>query len=166
MADYQQLLMPSLLERLTDRHRASNDSRETPESWMNTRQDLHESLKRDLEWLFNTTNLAATEDLEPYPEVSQSVLNYGLPTLVGRTMSGVEPIKLERQIRNTILRYEPRIQPSLRVRVVRDESGMNQGALSFDIEGEIHAQPTPIYLLLRTELDLSTHTALIKDLDA
>ena len=52
-----------------------------------TPNKLRESVRRDLSWLFNTGNLAATDDLENYPEVQRSTVNFGLPDLAGRTVS-------------------------------------------------------------------------------
>jgi type VI secretion system protein ImpF len=40
---------------------------------------------------------------------------------------------------------------------------MNQNAMTFDIEGDLWAQPLPLRLYLRTELDLETGTMEIID---
>ena len=39
---------------------------------------LRATIRRELAWLLNTTNLESLVDLEPYPEVRSSVLNFGL----------------------------------------------------------------------------------------
>jgi type VI secretion system protein ImpF len=162
MADVQRRLLPTLLERLTDDD--PHNTRESAQQRAVSGQGMRRSLIRDLEWLFNTTALGATEDLADYPEVAASVLNYGLPTLTGQTLSTLDPNRLERQLREVLLRYEPRILPGVRIRVVRDNEQMSSASLRFDLEGELRAQPAPLYLLLRTEMDVATQTVNIQDL--
>src|SRR5579862_1717332 len=48
---------------------------------------LRSTVRRELYWLLNTTNLDAVEDLEPYPHVKVSVLNYGVPDLAGKALT-------------------------------------------------------------------------------
>ncbi len=76
---------------------------------MLSNQRLRDGVRRDLNWLFNTTNLASVQSLELYPEVERSVLNYGLPDLAGRTASSIDRDQLERQLRRAIWEYEPRL---------------------------------------------------------
>src|SRR5664280_1424091 len=68
-------LQPSLLDRLTDdepdRRKESRDKR------ILTGTQLRESVRRYLSWLLNNTWLQSVEDLDAYPEVAQSTLNYG-----------------------------------------------------------------------------------------
>jgi type VI secretion system protein ImpF len=40
------------------------------------------------------------------------------------------------------------------VRIFADEQKMNHNAMVFDIEAELWAQPLPLRLFLRTEIDL------------
>ena len=99
MADLTQKdrLQPSLLDRLTDndpeRKQESRDARVLSPS------RLRECVRRDLVWLMNTTHLRSTQDLDDYPLVARSVLNFGLPDLAGRTSSTVEAGVLEQAIR-------------------------------------------------------------------
>ena len=162
MTDLQQRrLRPSLLDQLTDE--APFDKQQaTPKGFSD--RELRRSIVRDLEWLFNTTELAAVEELEAYPEVARSVLNFGLPTLVGRLASGINEVLLERSVKQTIVNFEPRILPGVKVRVVKDKEQMSAGGLRFEIEGELRAQPAPLYLLLRTDIDLDNRVAKVTDL--
>ncbi len=61
-------LQPSLLDRLTDDE--PSNQQESRERRVLTVQRLRESLLRDLSWLFNSGNLAETEDLDNYPLVA------------------------------------------------------------------------------------------------
>lgn len=146
-------LQPSLLDRLTDEEpQAQQESRDRR---VLSPQKLREVVRRDLGWLFNAVNIASVEDLSPYPQVARSVVNYGLPDLSGRTSSGTDALQLERMLRQVIRDFEPRILPgTLRVKLVVDEAKMSHNAMVFDIEGELWAQPVPLRLYLRTEVDL------------
>jgi type VI secretion system protein ImpF len=159
MADLTQKdrLQPSLLDRLTDndpeRKQESRDARVLSPS------RLRECVRRDLVWLMNTTHLRSTQDLDDYPLVARSVLNFGLPDLAGRTSSTVEAGVLEQAIRKVILDFEPRlVARTLRVKLVVDDNQMNHNAMTFDIEAELWAQPLPLRLFLRTAVDLETGT--------
>ena len=62
------------------------------------------------------------------------------------------------------VKFEPRISPdSLTVRVVRDESAMGRNSMVFTIEGQLWAEPTPMMLYLKTEVDLETGDIDVKD---
>ncbi len=146
-------LQPSLLDRLTDED--PHNKQESRDQRVLSVQRLRDSVRRDLAWLFNAINLSAVEDLSGYPEVARSVVNYGLPDLSGHTVSGVDVVELERLLRQCVRDFEPRILPnSVKVRLIVDEQKMSHNAMIFDIEGELWAQPLPLHLFLRTELDL------------
>ena len=118
---------------------------------------LRDAALRDLAWLLNTTNLAAGQDLSAYPEVTSSVLNFGLPDLAGLSVSGTDVAELERRLRQAIANFEPRIlRHTLSVRLEVNESQMSHNAMTFLIEGELWAQPVPLRLYLKTEIDLDS----------
>src|SRR6185503_4264836 len=102
---------------------------ESREERVITRQRLRACVLRDLGWLFNTTapsvNVQVGEQTRALGEwhyVRESVLNYGLPALSGRLVSGLDLTELERAMREAILAYEPRILPdTLQVTGIRPE---------------------------------------------
>jgi type VI secretion system protein ImpF len=99
--------------------------------------------------------MASSFDLEEYPEVAKSVLNFGRPALSGKSSSSVTLNEIRDQFRQAILTFEPRILPeTLRITPYDNEAQPHQ--LSFRIEGQLWAQPLPLNLFLRTELDLET----------
>ena len=154
MADQraQERLLPSLLDRLTDE--APEKKQEArDQSHMNLRR-LRQAVLRDLSWLFNAINLGTMEDLEDYPEVRRSVLNYGLPGLAGFTASGMEVPALERLIRQAIVDFEPRLmRNSVKVRALLNESQLDHNLIAFEITGQLWAEPVPENLYLKTEVD-------------
>jgi len=158
----QERLQPSLLDRLTD-----NEPEKKVESMRQrvlSANQLKEGVKRDLVWLMNCCGLGSAVDLEEYPEVERSVVNYGLPELTGTTVSTLDVEGLERALKQVLQEFEPRIlKNSIQVRLVPDEERMNHNALVMEIEGTLWAQPTPLQILLKTELDLDTGDVKLHD---
>lgn len=150
---HKERLQPSLLDRLTD---DEPDRRvESREQRVFSLTRLREAVLRDLAWLLNTTNYEAGADLDAYPEVRHSVLNYGIPDLSGTFISSTNIGELERDLRQAIIDFEPRILGhSLAVRLEMNESQMSHNAMTFLIEGELWAQPVPLRMYLKTEIDL------------
>jgi type VI secretion system protein ImpF len=146
-------LQPSLLDRLTDLNPA-RETDTTDERVMSLRR-LRESVIRDLEWLLNTGCLGITEELAGYPEVRRSVLNYGIPDIAGGSSSGKDRVRMERELRQAILDFEPRILPgTLKVSVTINEEEMSANTLIFEIQGELWWQPLPERFYLKTTLDV------------
>ncbi len=155
-------LQPSLLDRLTDDEREHRQ--ESRDKRVLSPARLRECVRRDLTWLLNTTHLAALEDLEAYPDVQRSVLNYGMPDLAGRTVSSVDARALERLLVKVIADFEPRLlKSSVKVKIIADAERMNHNAMCFGIEAELWAQPLPLRLFLRTDIDLETGTVNVTD---
>jgi len=158
----QEKLQPSMLDRLTDD--MPDGKKESRDRRVLSLKKLREGVLRDIAWLLNTVNLSSIEDLGAYPYVEKSVINFGMPDLSGHTLNSLELPELERVIKNTIINYEPRmIKNSLKVNVHSDESSMNRNSLVFDIEGELWAQPTPVHLFMKTELDLESGNVVVRD---
>lgn len=151
----QERLQPALLDRLTDD--APGERAESRDQRVLTLQRLRAALLRDLAWLLNTGHLETVEDLDDYPAVRRSVLNYGIPDLTGLSIAGADTAQIEKAVRQAIADFEPRISPtSLRVSVATGEDGGARNALVFRIEGELWAKPAPQALYLKTQVDLET----------
>lgn len=147
-------LQPSLLDRLTDDE--PGNPQESADRRVLSLTQLKASVLRDLAWLFNTTALLDPEDAAAMPAFSSTV-NYGLPALAGQTASSVDIARVEQLLCDAICAFEPRIlRNSLRVKAQLEYDQMNHNALSFEIEGDLWAQPMPLRLLLKTQLDLET----------
>jgi len=157
-------LQPALLDRLCDDDPGQRT--EPRERRVLNRAQLRQAVLRDLAWLFNATRPGASEGLSAHPEAARSVLNYGLPALAGETASSLDTQALEARARDAIVEFEPRIEPeSLEVQVVISEDWMDQhNLIGIEIRGKLWAQPVPLDLLLRTELDLETGHVEVRDL--
>ena len=155
-------LQPSLLDRLTDNARSVTV--ESSDRAMLNARDIRAAVMRDLGSLLNTGCLATLVDLDDFPEVRRSTLNYGMPDLSGMMVSSLEMRSLERLMKESIKRFEPRIdQNTLRVSMNVQPDRMSGNALILDIEGDLWAYPSKIRLHLKTELDLETGDVAVRD---
>jgi type VI secretion system protein ImpF len=137
-------------------HSLPNSAPEPAERRLISMRRLRESVYRDLGWLFNTSNLEGTEpDLQLYPEVQRSVLNYGLMSLTGEAATSVDPQRAARSIAEAIRAFEPRLS---HVTVIPELSAsrMDIRTLSFKIDAELWGRPAPQHLVLRTRLDVDS----------
>lgn len=147
-------LQPSLLDRLTDDD--PTNPKESADKRVLSLTQLKASVLRDLAWLLNTTSLLDA-DATLHTQAGTSVVNYGLPALAGNSVSSVDIKALEALIYQAIATFEPRIlRHTLRVKARVGQGEMNHNALSFEIEGDLWAQPVPLRLLLQTDLDLES----------
>lgn len=158
-------IQPSLLDRLTDE--APGERRESRQQRILSMRQLRESVIRDLGWLLNTTCLDAVQDLRPFPNAARSVINYGISGLAGHTTTDIDAASLERMLRRSIEDFEPRFRiSSVQVHRGGDADQMGHNAVRFDIEGEVWAQPLPLRLFLKTELDLELGTFDVREQSA
>ncbi|NOQ35140.1 MAG: type VI secretion system baseplate subunit TssE [Methylococcaceae bacterium] len=157
-------LQPSLLDRLTDDE--PHQQQESREKRVLSMSKLRQSVVRDISWLLNARSLDTVIDLEQYPEVATSVLNFGIKDLSGTNVSGADLTAIERSLQQAIKNFEPRILPqSLNLQVVSAEDKMNNQAMQFDIEADLWSQPLPLHLYLRSEMDTLTGDFELHDMD-
>jgi type VI secretion system protein ImpF len=158
----QERLQPSLLDRLTDNEpKKSQESRD--ERVLSTHQ-LRRNVLRDLAWLLNCANLGSSQDLDAFPEVKNSVLNYGLIDMAGHTESTMDAETVEYALLEAIRTFEPRILPNtLKLRLLSKDERLNANSVAFEIEGELWSQPIPQRLYLQTELDIEIGSVNIDD---
>lgn len=156
-------LQPALIYRLTDDE--PDRTSEPANRAVVNKAALKRHVLQDLSWLLNTTSYEIESDLEQYPEVRKSVINYGVPPLAGRAFSSVDWADVERSLHQAILRFEPRILPdSLKITAIAAaDKEHHHSQLQIELRGEIWSIPMPIDLLLRTRLDLETGQVTVTD---
>lgn len=148
-------LLPCFLDRLRDDH--PNETKESRNQRIVSMRQYRASVLRDLAWLLNTKQHPEEDGLDEFPEVSSSVLNYGTPDLCGSTASSLDGMELRRRLVEAIKRFEPRIRPeTLEVDILLQPGQMSGNTLSFEIKGELWAEPIPEQLDVRTDVDLET----------
>jgi type VI secretion system protein ImpF len=160
--DVRNRLQPALLDRLTDER--PDERVEADEHRVMSKAQLRQAVLRDLGALFNAVQPLGRE-AEPYPLLSGSVLNFGLPALSGELASKLDVSVLETAIRQAIVRFEPRILPdTLEVRALEATTVLDtHNVIEFEIRGHLWSQPVPLEILLRTQLDLEAGQVEVKD---
>ncbi|MDN5787192.1 type VI secretion system baseplate subunit TssE [Pseudorhodobacter sp.] len=147
-------LQPSLLDRLTDDD--PTNPKETRESRVIDIRRLREIIQRDLAWLLNTFDNSSMIDAERYPNVSNSVLAYGVEEVAGEFATNLRAAKIRASIQRAIEKYEPRIIGGSLDVILRDTLTKGQTLVTFDIAADMWAQPLPMELYLRSEVDMTT----------
>ncbi len=151
-------LQPCLLDRLTDDQSAVQVESRSQRVVSTAR--FKEGVLRDLRWIFNSQRHRESEGLEEFPQVNQSVFNYGLRDFAGIFSEKGDVREVEREVSETLLFFEPRIiRRTLQVRVFRDEEIGAQRSphrINLQISADLWAQPAPEKFFAKTVIDLET----------
>ena len=161
--DARDRLQPVLLDRLTDL--APNSSLEADDSRVMNKAQIRDAVLRDLAWLLNAVK-PMRGLAEAFPQTAASVLNYGLPPMSGQMASRIDINLLERTIKEAIVQFEPRVmEASLEVKALEASSMLDtHNVIEFEIRGFMWAQPVPLELLLRTQVDLEAGQVQVRDM--
>lgn len=88
-----------------------------------TIEELKDAVARDLEALLNTRSVVREGDLAPFPECSQSMVDYGLCDFADRSLSSpTDRARICACIENAIARHEPRLSKVKASLEVREQS--------------------------------------------
>jgi len=147
-------LQPSLLDRLTDLEPTSQV--ESREKRVIDIRRLREIVQRDLSWLLNTNNSESWIDPERHPNVARSVLNYGVREVAGDYSTRERAELIRMSIARAIAQYEPRIREGSAHVEMRTEDVVRETIVSFDIRADMWAEPVPLELYLRSNVDITT----------
>lgn len=163
-AEARDRLQPALLDRLTDE--APSSKVEADERRVMSKAQLRQAVIRDLGWLFNAVQPLRAQEAQAHPAAATSTLNFGLPALAGELASKVDVSQLERAIHKAIVDFEPRIvADTITVRAIEAEDVLStHNVIEFEIRGLLWAQPVPLELLLRTQLDLEAGQVQVRDM--
>jgi type VI secretion system protein ImpF len=159
----QERLQPALLDRLTDDE--PDRKQEPPEARVINAARLRAGVLRDFRWLLNAVRPSDREIRPGHASANESVLFFGLPPMTGNTSSTLDIVTLRESIREAILRFEPRVLPdTLEVEVIGSPGHLEQhNVIGVEIRGRLWAQPVPLEILLRTEVDLESGTCEIRE---
>lgn len=156
-------LKPSILDKLIgDLSRVRSDgSRDllpcfVPRLDRFNEDELRACVRRDIEWLLNVVHFEASVALDAYPEVATSVLNHGLPELVGRSIDRPALARRSAELAAAVRAYEPRlIEGSVEVLLAEGEIGF-ENRLRFVIQGNLMNSVDDGFIALYTAVDLDT----------
>jgi type VI secretion system protein ImpF len=123
---------------------------------------LRATVRRELSWLLNTTNLDACEDLEEFPEVRTSVVNYGVPDLAGKSLNTRAILQRARDIRQAVLTFEPRIDPES-LDVEATEQVERENAVTFLIQADVRSAVRAVPIKFRTDVDADSAAVTVRE---
>jgi len=148
-----------ILDRLID---LEPDKRfEAPMSRAESVRQLRLSVKRDLEWLLNSTRMPI-EVPESCEEVEKSVLFYGLPDIASLSIQNSSAqTGLQRSLEKAIETFEPRLSKA-RVTARGKYRATNQ-SVTFHVEAILLMDPVPERFSFDTVLELSKGAYTVKE---
>jgi type VI secretion system protein ImpF len=120
-----------------------------------TESMIRREVARDLEALMNTVALESAEDLTEFDYVRKSVLNFGMPDIVHRTIDDASVSDVRSEIESVLTNFEPRL--------VRDTVHANRDAtvdttelkVRFLVQADLRCVPVdvPVEFVADMELD-------------
>ncbi|CNI54728.1 type VI secretion system baseplate subunit TssE [Yersinia bercovieri] len=157
-------ILPMLLTMLTDNE--PQKKQEAPLSNLISHHELRLHVLHDLQRLFNCINSESNNTLGDLPWVQRSTINYGIASLAGKCISGIEWKDIQYALTQSILNFEPRIlRDGLQVSCVTNNSSLElYNVLSIEIKGRLWCKPHPLEFLFRTDMDLESGHFDLKDI--
>lgn len=123
---------------------------------------LRATVLRELNWILNTTQFGAIQNLKPYPEVATSVLNYGVPDMAGKLLQRRAVENRAREIKQAIRRFEPRISP-LRLDVTATAKDAKPNAVTFVIRADVTSAVMALPVEFKTDVEIDTGAATLRE---
>jgi type VI secretion system protein ImpF len=147
-------LQPSLLDRLTDLE--PEQKTESRDARVIDLRQLRDIIRRDLAWLLNSNNQDTLIDAQLYPHTVKSVLNFGVRDVAGDFSTPTRVDDIRKAITRAITLFEPRIKEGTLEVLLRENEKNAASVVDFDIRADMWAQPLPMELYLRSQVDLTT----------
>ncbi len=147
---------------LQDVNARSNEDASDANQDRYTESALRASVRRELNWLLNTVNLAASEDLSRTPHVATSVLNYGCPDLTGRASTGKALEARTREIAEVIRRFEPRLDAQT-LKIEAKPSVDIENSVSYVIHGDITSAVRALPVEYIASVEVETGQAVVQE---
>ena len=123
---------------------------------------MRASVRRELGWLLNTVYLGATIDLERYPQVQTSVLNYGMPDLTGRASTLAAVKARSNQIAEQVRIFEPRLDHDTLQVEAKPGVGLDN-AVAYVIRGDISSAVRAMPVQFFANVEIETGEAVVRE---
>jgi|ERR1035438_5886705 type VI secretion system protein ImpF len=152
-------IQQGLLDRLIDTE--PQNRAEAPMSRAESLRQFRMAVKRDLEWLLNTTRMPI-EVPESCDEANRSVLFFGLPDIASISLQNPgDEQRLLRSLEAAIEMFEPRLS---RARVTsRDPYITTRQAITFHVEAMLMVDPAPERISFDTILEITKGAYSVKE---
>jgi type VI secretion system protein ImpF len=123
---------------------------------------LRNTVRRELNWLLNTTQFGAAVDLAPYPQVKSSVLNYGVPDMAGKISTPRAVAGRAAELREAITTFEPRLEAAL-LGVTPHPTPDRDDAITYVIRGDITSAVQAMPVEFVTDIEVDTGVATLRE---
>jgi type VI secretion system protein ImpF len=121
-----------------------------------TEGQLREQLSLDLNALLNTINMETGFDLDKFPRVRESILNYGIPEISNRSIDEDGVADIVAEIRTALLLFEPRLIPDA-LTVTRDMTVDSHSLnIRFSVSGEMACDPAAVAVEFIADIEIDT----------
>lgn len=126
-----------------------------------TEIQLRAQLSRDLNMLLNTVNLDSAFELAEFPQVRESILNYGIPEISDRTIDENRTSDIVDEIKTALLSFEPRLM-SQSIKVRRDETiDADSLRIRFLVTGDMTCDPVAVAVEFTADLEIDSGKLLV-----
>jgi type VI secretion system protein ImpF len=123
---------------------------------------LRRDVAQDVETLLNCISLESAKNIQDFPHVRDSVLNYGFPSIASRTMDELERSGLEPEIERVLRTYEPRLIPSS-LRVQRDRRvDPVELKIRYVVQADLACEPVALPIEFVADVEVTTGKIQIK----
>lgn len=157
--DSKKKLRPSVLDRLLD-NEPHNQAELDPGHHQQLKQ-LRESIKRDLECLFNT-RVHIMKPPDELHELDHSLLNYGIPDLATVNINDVvQRDEFTSRLEQTLRMFEPRFK-SVKVSFNNNIDSADR-TLRFRIDAIMYADPLPETIVFDSVMESVTRTVTVNE---
>jgi type VI secretion system protein ImpF len=123
---------------------------------------LRGTVRRELNWILNTTSLESIQDLDDYPQVKTSVVNYGVRDLAGKVLTPRAIAERARQIRDCVRAFEPRMDPR-QLEVTPAKLMERENAVTFVIRGDVTSAVQAMPVEFKTDVELDTAAVTLRE---
>ncbi|MEP7222366.1 MAG: type VI secretion system baseplate subunit TssE [Novosphingobium sp.] len=127
-----------------------------------TEKALRATVRRELAWLLNTTNFESCIPLDDFPHVRTSVLNYGVPDMAGKALNNRLIQQRARDMRDAVVAFEPRIDPTTLDVDVADEME-RENAITYVIQADVTSAVRAIPVKFRTDVEADSASVTVRD---
>jgi type VI secretion system protein ImpF len=119
-----------------------------------TESTVRREVARDLEALMNTVALESADDLTEFAYVRKSILNFGLPDIVHRTIDDAAVNDVKSEIESVLTNFEPRLVRDT-VHAARDSTiDPNELKVRFLVQADLRCVPVDVPVEFVADMDL------------
>ncbi|TDV59171.1 type VI secretion system baseplate subunit TssE [Pseudomonas sp. LP_7_YM] len=157
----QHKLLPSLLDRLLDDR--PHQSVEASSQRLCSLSDYKASIVRDLEILVNTRQSLVADEIDDFPQLNGTILDYGMPDFTSRSvLDPQDRLLIQRQLEKAISVGDRRFR-SVKVQLLAQQTG--QRMLTFRVDAVLRLQDISRQVSFDAVLQVNTQEYKVQNLN-